>query len=185
MKMLVALGVVAAFVVVAIGSYISVANYGNRAEKEIIYVWENNENILSQYVQKVQEAAQVPSMQRDDLKQVVTEVMAGRYGKDGSKAVFQWIKEQNPQLDSRVYVKLQQIVEAGRDEFKTAQTSLIDAKRSYDTNLGYIWKGFWLSMAGYPKIDLSKYKAISNDYASDAFKTGKEKGPVQLRPESR
>ena len=38
MRTLVALGVAAAVALVVIGSYVSEANYGNRAEKEIIYV---------------------------------------------------------------------------------------------------------------------------------------------------
>jgi hypothetical protein len=58
---------------------------------------------------------------------------------------------------------------------------LIDAKRAYSTNLGYLWKGMWMRIAGYPKINLDDYKAITTDYAANAFKTGKETGPMQLR----
>lgn len=182
-SLIITLGVAGAFVLVIAGSYISNANYGNRAEKEIVYAWENNENILAQYTQKVMEAAQIPAMQRDDVERVVTAALSARYGKEGSKAMFQWIREENPRLDASVYSKLQQIIEAGRDEFRVAQTRLIDAKRSYDTNLGYVWKGFWLNLAGYPHIDLAKYKAITTEYTGETFRTGKEPGPLQLRQE--
>lgn len=175
------LGVVGTLLAVVIGSYVSAYNYGNRAENEIKAIWENNQNILAQYTQKVQEAAQVPGMMKDDVKEVVSAALSGRYGPDGSKAVFQWIQEQNPTVDAGLYRKIQQIIEAGRDEFKVSQTRLIDAKRAYSTNLGYLWKGLWMRIAGYPKINLDDYKAITNDYATKAFETGKENGPIKLR----
>jgi len=173
-------GILLALVVAGIGSYVSNANYGNRAEKQIVAAWENNENILAQYSLKIAEMAQVPEMMRDDLKEVYRAALEGRYGEDGSKATFQWLQEQNPQLSPEVYTRLQQTMEAGRNEFRVAQTELIDLKRSYETNLGYVWKGFWLRVAGYPKIDLNKYKAITSEYAQEAFKTGVDKG-ITLR----
>ena len=175
------LGVVGTLIAIVIGSYVTSYNYGNRAENEIKAIWENNQNILAQYTQKVQEAAQVPGMMKDDVKEVVSAALSGRYGPDGSKAVFQWIQEQNPTVDAELYRKIQQIIEAGRDEFKVSQTRLIDAKRAYSTNLGYLWKGIWMRIAGYPKINLDDYKAITNDYANKAFSIGKEDGPIKLR----
>lgn len=163
-------------VAVGIGSYITNANYGNRAETQIKATWENNQNILAQYSNRIAEMAQIPEMQREDLLKVYKGAMEGRYGDNGSQAVFQWIQEQNPQLNSEVYTRIQASMESGRKDFEVAQTTLIDQKRSYETNLGYVWKGFWLNLAGYPKINLDDYKAITNDYAEGAFTTGKENG---------
>lgn len=172
-------GVVAFFAMIAligVGSYVSAANYGNRMEKTIQATWENNENVLAQYSNRIAEMAQVPEMQRDDLKEVYRDAMTGRYGQDGSKAVFQWLQEQNPQLNNEIYTRLQVSMESGRKDFEVAQTTLIDQKRSYETELGFVWRGFWLRVAGYPKIDLSKYKVITNNYANEAFETGVENG---------
>ena len=179
--MIAVVGVIVSLLFIGGASYVTSYNYGNRAEKNIVAIWENNQNILAQYTQKVQEAAQVPGMMKDDVKEVVSAALSGRYGPDGSKAVFQWIQEQNPTVDAGIYRKIQQIIEAGRDEFKVSQTRLIDAKRAYSTNLGYLWKGLWMRIAGYPKINLDDYKAITNDYATKAFETGKEDGPIKLR----
>lgn len=167
---------------VAIGgiSYVSAYNTGNRLEQNIKATYENNRNILAQYGNKVAEAAQVPSMQRDDLTAVVTAALEGRYGDDGSRAVFQWIQEQNPQIDSTVYVQLQRMIEAGRNEFTAAQTKLTDQKRVYETALGSFWQGTWMSVAGYPKINLDEYKIVSTARADEAFETGTEE-PLQLR----
>lgn len=181
--LIVALSGVALVVITAlilVGSYISAANYGVTAEKELEAIWANNQNVLGQYTLKVQEAAQVPAMYRDDLKAVVTAAVQGRYGEGGSKAVMQWLKEANIPFDSKLYVKMQQIIEAGRNQFQTEQTRLIDARRTYETNLGFVWRGFWLRLAGYPKTDLSKYKPVVAGDTAQAFERGVQ-APLQLR----
>ena len=170
------LGVVAAVAFTLVASYVTNANYGNRAERQIVATWEDNENILAQYSLKVMEVAQVPSMYKKDVIEIYGAALEGRYGENGSQAMFQFLKEQNPQIDASLYTNIQQIMEAGRNEFRVAQTRLIDQKRSYETNLGYVWKGFWLDMAGYPQLDLANYEAITSDYAVEAFETGVDKG---------
>jgi len=144
-------------------------------------MWENNENVLSTYSQKVMEVAQVPSMMADDVKDIMATALTSRYGSEGSKATMQWIKEQNPSVDAGMYKKIQQVIEAGRDEFKVSQTQLIDVKRNYETALGTFWRGMWMRMAGWPKLDLDDYKIISSTYAQKTFKEGKEDGPIKLR----
>jgi hypothetical protein len=178
---LIAAIVLGAFVGTGAVSYISAYNTANRMERSIVATDENNRNILAQYGNRVAEAAQVPAMQRDDLTAVVTAALEGRYGKDGSRAVFQFIQEQNPQIDSTVYVQLQRMIEAGRIEFAAAQTKLVDQKRIYETSLGSFWQGTWMSVAGYPRIDLDEYQIVSTARADEAFETGIEQ-PMQLRP---
>ena len=174
--LLIGLGIVVALGFVIGGSYISAFNYGAEAEQQIVAGYENLENIRGNYALKVAEAAKVPAMQREDLKKVVTAALSARYGADCSKATFQWIKEQNPNIDSSVYKQIQQIIEAGRDKFANAQTQFIDVKRTYQTNLNYFWRGMWLRIAGYPKIDLSKYQTVTSADAKEAFSTGIDKG---------
>lgn len=174
-------GIVAAAIAGAcVVSYISAYNTGNRLERAIVATDENNRNILAQYGNRIAEAAQIPAMQRDDMKEVITAALQGRYGKDGARAVFQSIQEQNPNIDSTVYVQLQRMIEAGRVEFADAQTKLVDQKRVYETALGSFWQGTWMNVAGYPKIDLAEYQIVSTTRADEAFKTGIEE-PMQLR----
>lgn len=161
------------FVVVGIGimSYVSAHNYGNEAENSLVAKYDNMENILAQYSLKVTEAASVPAMYKEDMKDVMVSVMKARQGENGSKAMFQFFKEHNINIDSSLYGKLQTIIEAGRNKFQNSQTGFIDAKRAYTTNLGYLWKGFWMGRAGYPKIDLDEYVIISSGHAKQAFET--------------
>lgn len=174
-------GVIAVFILVCVVSFVTNYNYGNRTERELEAEYKNMENILAQYSLKVREVAQVPGMKTEDLQKVTRDAMAGRYGNNGSKAVFQWIQENYPgQITDATYVQIQQVMEAGRNEFKNAQTKFIDLERTYKTNLGYLWKGFWLKVAGYPKIDLSKFKMISSGHAQKAFESGVDE-PIKLR----
>jgi hypothetical protein len=163
-------------------SYINAYNSGNRLENVIKATFEDNQNVLAQYSNRIAEAAQVPAMQRDDLKEVVTAALDARYGSEGSKAMFQFIQEQNPNIDSTVYVELQRIIVAGRQDFQNAQTRLIDQKRVYETALGSLWKGTWMGIAGYPNIDLEDYLIVTNARTEDAFSAGKEEA-IQLRSE--
>ncbi len=176
------LGVLAAVAFTLVASYITNANYGNRAERTLEATWEDNENILAQYSLKIGEIAQVPAMYRNDIKDIYRDVLKGRYGDNGSQAMFQFLKEQNPQIDAGLYKAIQQAMEAGRNEFRVAQTRLVDQKRVYVTNLGYVWKGFWLQTAGYPILNVGfkggtdDFEIITSEYAIDAFATGVDKG---------
>lgn len=175
-------GVVAALLIGTSSNIIGIYNYGNRAERQVIAEHKNLENVLGQYSLKVAEAAQVPAMYRNDVKEVVSAALQGRYGASGSKAVFQWLKEDNSpaKLDSALYTKIQQIIEAGRNDFQNSQTRFIDIKRGYETNLGYAWTGMWLRVFGYPNINLELYNITTTEEAARALKTGKD-SPLKLR----
>jgi uncharacterized protein (UPF0333 family) len=162
-------------------NYVSAVNRGVDAEAGIKAKYKNNENIYANGTQKVMEIAAVPEMYASDLKEIVTAAIQGRYGNDGSKATFQWLKEQNPNLDSSMYTKIQQVIESFRNEFQNAQTELLDRCQAYEKQRGYVWSGFWMQMAGYPKADIEKMcTPVSTDKARMTFETGIDKG-IELR----
>jgi len=178
---LILLGVLLSLLAAVAVVFISAGNTANRLEHGLDATWQSNQTILSGYSQKVLEAAQVPEMMRDDLMKVAREALEGRYGAEGSKAVFQVITEQNPVVSEQLYVKLQNIIEAGRNQFQTAQDRLIDQKRVYETELNKIPGGFMMRVMGYSRKDLSVYKPIITDATARAFETGREVAPIQLR----
>ena len=175
-----ALITIGVFLLVVVGggaaSYVGAHNKGVSFDNRLAAAWENNENILGQYSLKIQEMAQVPGMYANDLKEIVREAMSGRYGEDGSGAVFQWIQEQNPNVDSSLYIEIQREMKVGRNKFEAAQTQLVDVKRAYKDQLDFFWSGMWLRIAGFPKTDLSKYKIITSEYAQETFESGVDKG---------
>lgn len=182
--MVIVLGVLAALVALIIAGIMIVIGANNTAnsfEQQIKAQREANENSLATYGQKIQEAVQVPALMREDLMKAARAAMEGRYGADGSKAVVQVLREQNPNLDPSLYTRLTQIIESGRDEFKTRQDRLVDIKRAYTTALGSLPQGAIMRFVGFPRINLDDYKIVSTERAQDAFKKGVE-APIQLRP---
>lgn len=166
---------------VPIASYISANNTAANFEARIEGAWDSNRSILSTHQQKVLEIAQVPAMYTDDLKKVIEADVQGRYGKDGSSATMQWIKERNLPFDSTMYTKIQQSIESGRNEFNEGQKTLVDIKQRYEAIRNSAWTGMWMRIAGYPKKDLSKFAIVTTDRTEAAFSTGREAAPLKLR----
>ena len=173
---LVALLVVGALVAFVAGSYIVNFNYGNRMERQIEATHTDNRNVLAQYSTRIMEMAQVPDMYKEDVMEIYEGALTGRYGENGSQAMFQFLQEQNPQIDASLYTNIQQSMEAGRNKFENSQTRLIDLKRGYETRLGSFYSGFWLGVAGYPRINLADFNIVVNDYSNEAFETGIDNG---------
>ena len=180
MKLIPVLATVGIAVVVAItafGSYVSARNYGNATEMRLKAKYEDNENVLSSGYQQLKGVAGVTQMATKDQIAIFTAAVQGRYGPNGSQQVFLMVKEMNPTVDAQLYRKVQQVVEGTQKEFQVSQTAMLDIKRSYETALGSFWQGMWLSFAGYPKLDLSKFVIVSSDAAADAFKTKRQQSP--------
>ena len=167
--------------VIAVFSYISANNYGAKAEATIEAQYKNNKNIYAQYQQKILEIVQVPEMYKNDLKEVVAEAMSGRYGADGSKAVFQWIQERMPNFDSKLYTEIQRNISSGRKDIELGQTKLLDMLSNYEMQRNFFWKGMWLNIAGYPKKDLSEFKIVTTNRTEEIFESGIEAAPIKLR----
>lgn len=132
------------------------------------------ENNYDSMWKRIQESAQVPDMYIGGLQKVFNTALSGRYGADGSKAVFAWIQEQNPQVDSSVYTKLQNTIEAGRVSFMAEQTQLLDMKRQYETLLTGSFSS-WLvgGRFRFPTINLDDIKILTSEQTQEAFTTHK------------
>jgi hypothetical protein len=156
--------------------YFHYANFAVTSEENIKKTWSDSQNVLAQYSLKIGEMAQVPAMYKKDLQDVYTAALSGRYGKDGSKAVFQFLKEQNPNLDPKLYRSVQEAMEAGRNKFEASQRLVLEHTTPYAIATKQPWSKFWLGIAGYPSINLDDYKVIQSEHSQETFKTGVDKG---------
>lgn len=172
---------------IAFQVYSSTYNTGNAYEQQIQNLQKKSESTLSNYSTQIAEMVQVPNKYKKDLIEVIKTTMSGRYGnhsvgEDGKEnsPMMQFIQEQNLQLDSKLYLNIQNSMVAGRNEFKISQEKLIDACRNYKTELGSFVTGSLLKMQGYPKIDLEKYcNVVSDATTKQTFET-KEQKPISI-----
>lgn len=172
-------GILVILFVLIVGSlglgYLSFSNRAAGFEVDIKAAYTNNQNVYDNGYKKVTEIAQVPQMETDAMKQLYDGTMKGRYGADGSKAMMQFIKEQNPTIDQASYRKIQQTIEIFRNEFQANQTKLISEKQEYERYLTATTSGRIYNFVGhYPRIDLSVYDIVTSDRTESAFKTKRD-----------
>jgi hypothetical protein len=173
-------GLALLFFVIYLASAFGYRGDCNRMEQRLKARLESNKSSLATHINIVREMVQVPEMYRDDFAKVIEADMQGRYGKSGSGATMQWIKERNLNFDSSLYTKIQTAIEAGRTRFHADQEQLMDIKREYETLLGGNKAVFVAMWFDYPKIDLSQFKVITNAETDTAFSTGQSE-PLKLR----
>ena len=173
----IATATVIGFAAVGIISVVSVIGIYNECighEASIKAQYTENQNNYDKLFKTVAETAQVPTMYAKDLQDLYVSTTKTRYGQGGSKAVFQFIKEHNPTLDSSLYKQVQQVIESGRIDFESKQASLIDRKRVYEsTVLNTAVTGTVAKFMGFPKIDLEKFGIVTSATTDNAFSTKK------------
>lgn len=170
---LIGLGI-AAFI--GVSSVVGIYNSAVTMEAGINAQYKDNQNVLGQYGLKVAEAARVSDKYKDAVVEVATAAIEGRYGEDGSRGVFQWLKEQNPVVDVTIYRNIQQIIEAGRNQFTNNQTMLLEKCRVYEAQRNSLFTGTVLNFFGFPKNveNLTKVcTPIVTAEAEKAFTSGK------------
>jgi hypothetical protein len=173
-------GVIAVVSIMIVSSLLSFRADAVKMEETIIAQYSQNQNSYDSMWKKFKEMAQVTDMYSNDLKKVYDSAIQGRYGEDGSRAMFQWIQEHNPNLDSTTYIKLQNAIESGRTNFENEQKSLIDRKMAYQMLLRSNRALFVNWVLKFPKIDLDKYSIVTSAPTDDAF-TSKKADEIKLR----
>ncbi len=146
----------------AIGWY----NDSVKMESSVKAQYNNNRNEYDAFWKKVKETAQVPDKYKDDFKEVLIADTTAKYGKDGSQAMFQWFNDRDVKLDPKLYTRVQDVIEVGRNDFKRGQTELLDKQRVYQVHVNSFWGRMAGGLMGFPsevKGDLAPTKDLDGD----------------------
>lgn len=153
--------------------------------------YQDNQNRYDSFWKSVVEVAQVQDKYKEDFKEVLIGSIEGRYGENGSQAMFLFIQEQNPTLDKEVYTKLMNIIEVGRNDFKRSQTTLLDKQRAYERHLkastGMLFAGYFdmpneikgelappTDLDGDGLVTVLDYRIVTSKKTKKAFETGED-----------
>lgn len=168
--------------------YIGFRNAANQGEQDIVAQYEQAQNVYDNGWKAVVEVAQVPKLQEQNYKDLYDGVMKGRYGANGSQALLQFIKEQNPTLSDETYTKIQRTIETFHANFEASQQDLIAKKQSYrilitstTDGLLYNWIGqFPHIKVGIPVGSQDDYAIVTSDKTQGDFKSKKAE-PLKLQ----
>lgn len=185
MFLLIIVVAVVIFTIIGFQVYSSIYNMGNASEKNIKALHKQSESTLSNYATTIAEIAQVPNKYKKDLIEVIKTTMQSRYGENGAGGnnkdlIAQFVTENNLQLDSSVYLNMQNAMISGRKEFRISQEKVVDACRDYEQELGTFVTGKILRFAGYPKIDLKPYCEVVSDAQTQEVMKTKIQQPVKI-----
>lgn len=182
----IAIGIISFIIVVLLFGALYATNLYNeakRGENKIIGANENRVSVLSVYSAKISDMVKLTEVSKRQLQEVVTQQLQARYGKDGSTAVFQWLKENNIPVDQEMHKQILRNMEAGRNDFEAAQKVLISAKQAQYDMLNTLPDGYVLrNWMGFPKLkygydgSADDYAVIKSDYSKKVFETKIDNG---------
>ena len=100
---------------------ISYQNSYERIGEDILSQYKKIETDYDKKSRIILQQAGIAKKFTSEFRGIYKDMMTSRYGSEGSKAAFQWIKEQNPQLSDALYAKLMTTVEAQHTAFSRKQ----------------------------------------------------------------
>lgn len=168
---------------------VSTYNSLTSQEKGVTATWRDSQVQYDTFWKKVKEVAQVPETYKDALKDIMLSTTEARY-KDKDPA-FLMITEANPTLDPSMYVQVQRVIEAGRNDFAQTQRTLVDRQRAFDTALSTFPNNMLAGFLGFPhevngeyrpvkdldgdgKYTVLDYPIVSSGKTQEVFATGRE-----------
>lgn len=146
---------------------------------------------------KVKETAQVTDNYKNSFKEIFVGGIEGRYKDGGMGQMALLIQEANPALSPELYLQVQRVIEAGRNDFMRSQTDLLDKQRRFKTHLetfgGSVFAGFTnmpkevagdlkppRDRDGDGRYTVLDYPVVTSSKTQEVFNTGRDDAPVDV-----
>lgn len=168
----IAIGVVALVVVlVAAVTFVSVYNNEARLRNAITAKQKDNTSEFDNMWKKIFQVAEVPQAQMAALKDIFISYAQARGANTGGGSLATWVKESVPNVDTKTYDNLMNIITASRDRFTQRQKELLDLKREHDNILTTFPSNVVCGILGRQPIDVT---IVTSTRTEKAFETGKD-----------
>lgn len=166
------LGFLALVVLVVVVYVIGVANSETRLRNAIAAKQTDNTSEFDNCWKKISQVAQVTEGQKNALLEIFTGYAEAR-GKamEGGAGVAKWVKESCPNVDTKTFENLQNIITGSRDRWTLQQKELIGLKNEHDNIRTQIPSSLICSILGRGEI---KITVVTSTKTEEAFKTGKD-----------
>jgi len=157
-------------IAIYVGMSISYKNDEVQLRNEADAQQKNLENIFDRVWKIIQQKAQVAEQYKTAFKENYTVIMGERYkeGQSGG-ALFNFIREHNPEFSHELYADLSRAIESERINFSREQTKMLDIAKEHK-NLIQKFPGSWF-LSGVKSIEV---KLVTSARTSEAFATGQE-----------
>jgi len=117
----------------------------------------------------IKQVASVPEAAKEAFKEIYMPLMEGRYGEQGSGALFQWIQENHPEFDWSLYGKVQTTIEAKRQAFFEQQKLWRAIHKQHQDLLTK-----WPSSHFVGDRDTLEITIITSDVTEEVYETGRD-----------
>ena len=159
---------VAVLLVVVGAFWVSTSNGEIRLRNAITAKQVDNTSEFDNCWKKISQVVQVADKDRESLKGIFVDHAKARTT-DGGGAIMKWVQESVPNVDSKTFVNLQNIIISSRDSWTQRQKELIDLKREHD-NVIDTWPSSMIC-GSRGKIDIS---IVTSSKTKESFRTGED-----------
>jgi len=117
----------------------------------------------------LKQQAGVADQYKDSFREIYKDIMAGRYSGEGKGQMMLWIKEQNPQFDTKLFDNLMVSIESQREGFFVEQKKIIDMVKIHKDMI----QTFPTSIVVFDRGFIT-YEVISSSVSKEVMKTREE-----------
>lgn len=160
-------------IIITLGGF-GVASYNGfqDTKNHILMLYQTNQNKLSNYTMIIKEKLQISEKYENTLKEVIRQTMQGRYGDNEETPLFKFIKEQNINIDTKIYLDLMNTINAERKGFALAQDERANACRLYNNGLKSFPSNIVAKVFDFKAEDMETYcTLVSDERTNEIFRT--------------
>ncbi len=135
----------------------------------------DNQSEFDNMFKKIGQSVQVTKAQQDSIKEIIVANATARTTSGGE--LMKMVTESIPNIDTKTFQNLQNIIVGSRDSFTFRQKELIGIAEEYNKNLSVFPRYIILGLFGFKKLDPL---VITSSHTKEVFSSG-EDNDVELK----